>query len=597
MKELYREYKDNIKILLMNIRRFVKYQVCTKIILSIILIPFLTFISGILMRSRGYDYLTNGLIQKFLLSPQGGILILIGLVFGLLVILIELGGLLVISYQSILGYKESSFQSIAKYCVCKMKYLFGIDGLFIVCYLFLIAPFLNNDLKTSVLQNLKIPGFIMDVINSKLSYQIYLALVFIIFFILSIRWMFSLNILIQNNKRVKRPLKESSKMVKNNFAYIVKYTFLMGVFNIIMLGIGILIYLVFSIILIFILHSISIEIIIFILIGVGFVIFTAISFVFSPFQMILLTKMYLHISKEKEELKLKYKIKDHFIDKLMKNKYILSIVLVISIIFSTLYVYIVVDEMENTKYSVKITAHRGSSTDAPENTLAAIDSAIKNGADYAEIDVQQTKDGKLVLLHDKSFKRTTGVDKNVWELNLSDIKKLDAGYLFDGKFKGEKVPTLEEVIDYSKGKIFLNIELKINETDTTLIEDVVRLIEEKKLISKCVVSSLDYKALEEVERLQPKIKTGYIMFAAFGDLEKLNLDFYSVEETNINEDFIINAHRIGREVHVWTINTTESMEGILEYGVDNIITDNVATLKELIDEKKREKKNMWNEKI
>lgn len=588
MKELYREYKENIKILMMNIRRFVKYQIGTKIILSIILIPFFTFISGILMRSRGYEYLTNGLIQKFMLSPQGALLILIGLVLGLLVILIELGGLLVISYQSILGYEESSFQSIVKYCACKIKYLFGIDGIFIVFYLFLIAPFLNNDLKTSVLQNLKIPGFIMDVINSKVSYQIYLALVFIIFIILSVRWMFSLNILIQNNKKVKRPLKESSIMVKNNFRYILKYTLLMGIFSLIVLAIGILIYLLLSIILIFILQSISIEIILFILIGIGFVIFAGISFVFTPFYMILITKMYLHISKEKEELKLTYKIKDHFIDKLMKNKYVLSVVLVLSIFVSTLYIYVVKDEIENTKYTVKITAHRGSSTDAPENTLAAIDSAIKNGADYAEIDVQQTKDGKLVLLHDKTFKRTTGVDKNVWELNLSDIKELDAGSWLDKKFKGEKVPTLEELIDYSKDKILINIEIKTNTADTTLIEDVVRLIEEKDFISKCVVTSLNYDAIEEVERIQPKIKTGYIMFAAFGDLEKLNLDFYSVEETNINDEFVTNAHRIGREVHVWTINSTESMESILEYGVDNIITDNVGTLRELINEKKRD---------
>ncbi|MCY6369386.1 glycerophosphodiester phosphodiesterase [Clostridium ganghwense] len=597
MKALYREYKENVKILMMNIRRFAKYQIGTKIILSIILLPFFHFISGVLMRSRGYEYLTNGLIQKFILSPQGIILILVGLVLGLLVILIELGGLLVISYQSILGYKESSFQSIVKYCVGKIKYLFGIDGIFIVFYLFLIAPFINNDLTTSVLQNIKIPGFIMDVINSKLSYQVYLAIISIIFIILSIRWMFSLNILIQNNEKVKYPLKESSKLVKNNFGYILKYIFIMGLFNVIVFLVGAVIYLLASIILLFVLQSISQEILFFMLIGIGIVIFVAILFLLTPFQTIILTKMYLHVSKGKEEeLTLSYKFKDNFVDKLIKNKYILSSVLIGSIIFSTLYIYVVIDEMENTKYAVSITAHRGSSTDAPENTLAAINAAIKNGANYAEIDVQQTKDGKLVLLHDKSFKRTTGVDKTVGELKLSDIKKLDAGSWFDENFKGENVPTLEEVIDYSKDKIRLNIEIKTNNTDTTLVEDVVRLIKEKDFISRCVVTSLDYKAIEEVERLEPRIKTGYIMFIALGNLEKLNVDFYSVEETNVNEKFVTNAHTIGREVHVWTINTTESMENILEYGVDNIITDNVKSLRELINEKKTSVKEIWNKK-
>ncbi len=539
------------------------------------------------MRSRGYDYLTNGLIQKFILSPQGIILFIIGLVFGLLVILIEIGGLLVISYQSILGYEESSFQSIIKYCVGKIKYLFGIDGIFIVFYLFLIAPSIDFNLKTSVLTNIKIPGFIMADIDSKVSYQVYLAIIVILFIILSIRWMFSLNILVQNNAKVKHPLRESSKLVKNNFRYIFKYTFVMGLFNLIVFLVGAIIYLAASIILLFILQSISQDILLFILIGIGFILFVIISFFATPFKTIILTKLYLHVSKKKEEeLTLAYKFKDNFVDKLIKNKYVLWVVLIGSIIFSSIYIYIVIDEMENTKYSVCITAHRGSSTDAPENTLAAINSAIENGADFSEIDVQQTKDGKIVLLHDKSFKRTTGVDKNVCELNLNDIKKLDAGSWFDEKYKGEKVPTLEEVIDYTKDKISLNIEIKTNTMDTTLIEDVVRLIKEKDLISKCVVTSLDYKAIEEVERLEPRIKTGYIMFIALGDLEKLNVDFYSVEERNVNEELVINAHRIGREVHVWTINTTESMESVLEYGVDNIITDNVKPLKELINEKK-----------
>ncbi|WBW96280.1 glycerophosphodiester phosphodiesterase [Oceanirhabdus sp. W0125-5] len=590
MKELYREYKENIKILILNIRRFAKYQIATKIILSIILLPFFYFIAGALMRSRGYAYLTNGLIQKFLLSPQGVILIITGLVFGLLVILIELGGLLVISYQSILGYKESSFRSVLKYCVGKIKYLFGIDGIFIVLYLFLIAPFMDNELKTSVLESLKIPGFIMDVINSKLLYQVYLFIIVIIFIVLSVRWMFSLNILVQNNKKVKRPLRESSRLVKKNFWYILKYSFFMELFNILVFLIGAVIYLFLSIIIILLLQSISEVIVFYMIMGIGIVIFAAILFLMTPFRTIVLTKMYLHVSEGKgEELTLAYKSKDNLIDKLIRNKFVLGAVLIGSIIFSSVYMYIVIDEMENIKYSVNITAHRGSSTDAPENTLAAIKSAFENGANYAEIDVQQTKDGKLVLLHDKSFKRTTGVDKNVWELTLSEIKELDAGSWFHEKFKGEKVPTLEEVIDYSKGKISLNIEIKTNPADTTLIEDVVSLIREKDLIDKCVVTSLDYNAVEEVERLESRIKTGYIMFIALGDLEKLNVDFYSVEETNVNDDFITNAHMIGREVHVWTINSTESMEKVLEYGVDNIITDNVKSLRDLIDKKTEEK--------
>ncbi|GKT32798.1 glycerophosphodiester phosphodiesterase, partial [Aduncisulcus paluster] len=102
--------------------------------------------------------------------------------------------------------------------------------------------------------------------------------------------------------------------------------------------------------------------------------------------------------------------------------------------------------------------------------------AYKNGADYAEIDVQQTRDGHLVLLHDSSFKRTTGVNETVWDMTLEEIRTLDAGSHFDERFAGEPVPTLEEAIEAAKGKIKLNIEIKVNGHETDIERQVVEEI-------------------------------------------------------------------------------------------------------------------------
>ena len=123
------------------------------------------------------------------------------------------------------------------------------------------------------------------------------------------------------------------------------------------------------------------------------------------------------------------------------------------------------NSVETLMGDMEITAHRGGARKAPENTISALEYSIECGADFAEIDVQETKDGELILLHDDSLKRTAGVSKNVWEMNLAQIRKLDAGTSFHKRFRGEKIPTLEEVLKFCKGKLDLNIEIKYNGKD------------------------------------------------------------------------------------------------------------------------------------
>ena len=108
---------------------------------------------------------------------------------------------------------------------------------------------------------------------------------------------------------------------------------------------------------------------------------------------------------------------------------------------------------------------------APENTVSALAYTIDCGADYAEIDVQETADGELILLHDNSLKRTA-VKKNVWEMTYAEIEQLDAGVSFHKKFRGEKIPTLDEVLKYCKGKLDLNIEIKYNGKNKGIVKKV-----------------------------------------------------------------------------------------------------------------------------
>ncbi|HDL19261.1 MAG TPA: glycerophosphodiester phosphodiesterase [Bacteroidetes bacterium] len=222
----------------------------------------------------------------------------------------------------------------------------------------------------------------------------------------------------------------------------------------------------------------------------------------------------------------------------------------------------------------QITAHRGASGLAPENTLSAIRLAIEIGADFAEIDVQESADGGIFLLHDASIDRTTDKKGIIWELTSADLRAADAGSWYSPWFANEPVPDLSTVIDSMSGMIKLNIELKTNGHQIKLAERVVAIIEEKKFIDQCIVTSFDREEISKVKELNPGIKTGLI----FSKIPKENIwtaayDLFSVHKKLVSDDFMKDAHQFGKEVHVWTVNKEKEMRKMIGYGVDNIITN------------------------
>ena len=235
--------------------------------------------------------------------------------------------------------------------------------------------------------------------------------------------------------------------------------------------------------------------------------------------------------------------------------------------------------------AVTVTAHRGDSEHAPDNTMSSLLGAIANKADYSELDVQETKDGVVVLTHDSNLKQNTGVNKNIWELTYADVEKLDVGRHFSPKFAGEKIPTLDSIIKAANKKIKLNIEIKVNGHQKHLAERVVKLIDDNHFVNQCVVSSFDYNSLQKVKKLDPKIKIGYIIFRGVKNVSSLNVDFFSVNSSIATPDLIEKIHNNHKAIYVWTVNNTEKMKKFINLGVDSIITDDSKKLTNLLQEK------------
>lgn len=184
-----------------------------------------------------------------------------------------------------------------------------------------------------------------------------------------------------------------------------------------------------------------------------------------------------------------------------------------------------------------------------------------------------------------------GVDRNIWDLNYSELQEVDVGSSFSPEFAGERVPTLEETIDVTKGKIKLNIELKIYGHQKHLEEEVVRLVGEKGIEDHCVITSLDYNALKEVKRLNPDLKIGMIITYLIGEYSKLDVDFYSVEpRLVITKKFMLDAHADNKDVYIWSLSPREDVSQYVDLSVDNIINDDPVRVRELLNEKQNRSK-------
>ena len=158
-----------------------------------------------------------------------------------------------------------------------------------------------------------------------------------------------------------------------------------------------------------------------------------------------------------------------------------------------------------------VIAHRGFSGTRPENTLAAVKAAIEVGADMVEVDVTLTSDGQVVCIHDDTVNRTTNGSGPVTGYTLDELRRLDAGGWFSPEYAGEKIPTMAEVLELSRGRILVNIEIKsevvTDQAEGGIAEKVVRLLHELKMTDQVIVLSFDPRALEQVRAADPGLVT------------------------------------------------------------------------------------------
>jgi glycerophosphoryl diester phosphodiesterase len=221
---------------------------------------------------------------------------------------------------------------------------------------------------------------------------------------------------------------------------------------------------------------------------------------------------------------------------------------------------------------VAIIAHRGGPPPAPENTLAALERAIAAGADYSEIDVQRTRDGVLVLVHDADFMRVAGDGRRVAEVDYADVADL-VQLPDDGSPPAERrIATLDQALARARGRIGLVIELKYYGHDPELAPAVVEMIRARG-DADIALMSLSLEAVQQLASLAPEFPVGYVSAAAVGDLTRLPVQFLAVARPRVTPRLLRTAGERGVEVHAWTVNQATTMAELMDRGVDGLITD------------------------
>jgi glycerophosphoryl diester phosphodiesterase len=224
----------------------------------------------------------------------------------------------------------------------------------------------------------------------------------------------------------------------------------------------------------------------------------------------------------------------------------------------------------------EIMAHRGASAAAPENTVAAVERAIESGAQWVEIDVQETADGEVVVIHDSDLKKIGGVPITVAGSTLGELQQVDIGSWFGPEFSDQRIPTLKQVLQLCKDEIGVNIELKYYGAQVQLEKRVAEIVDAAGMVDQVVVMSLSLPGIRQMRQVRPQWTLGLLSSVAVGDLAALDVDFLALNAKSTSRHLIRRIHENGKKVMVWTVNDVVGLSSMASRGVDVIITDDPA---------------------
>ncbi len=580
------------KLVFYNWRPIAGFEILYKLASVVFFAPLLFGAFNLAMTLAGYSYLTLENVIPFVLKPVTLLMLAIILILAAVYSMVDISAAVFTLDQSVQGNRVT-FRQILRFAVRNAVRVCRPKNILLVPVVLLLLPFVNIGLASGFLTTVSIPEFILDYIRANAVLSVLFATVAIALTVVAVRWLYAFFYFTLEGRGFSEAREKSVALGRGKRVRDFVQLLLMQ------LGMAI-VYMVFLLLLIaaaslvgklfsgiFLLKWLGST-----AVWLGIVLALAVIAALSvPLGYGCVGILYYRRKEETGEEVIHTAapvLRERRHKGLVKGLGVAAACVVAAVSLTLGFLLSTGRINPNIEYlrTVEITAHRGASAYYPENTMAAFEGAKALGADWIELDVQQSKDGKIFVAHDTNFRRTTGVSANSWELTYDEIAALDAGSFFSREYAGEKMPLLSEVIAFAKQNgMRLNIELKPTGHETDFEKCVVDEIRSAGFADSCVITSQVYEVLEHVKAYDDGITTVYVMSLAYGDLNKLTAaDHFSVEAMNATRSMISQVHNAGKELYVWTVNAKESITRMVELNVDNIITDDIELARSCVVE-------------
>ncbi|MBC1322599.1 glycerophosphodiester phosphodiesterase [Listeria welshimeri] len=553
------DLKESLKVMYQFKTDYLKVTLLLTILQAFVIGPFIYYFFFFILRVIGVPGITDANLGEIILSPVAVIMLIILALLILMFVYYELGFFIMMAIYQLRGESYTVFKIIQRLNV-KAKYFLSYQAVYFLLYFFLLLPIAGLSLPITITENLYLPHFITDeLMKTSTGTWLYVIAMAIIFYI-SARLVFALPYFIEDKSiKINGAIRKSWNYPKKRlFFMLLKWILLIVVM-------GFLVSIIATIIMLplLLIEKITPGIAV-VIAGITLTILQVIGFfVAGVFQGIIAQLLVRNaFTIEAQTTSVSRSQFPH------KKRFIVGGI-IIFIIFSSFNVYAV----NATLYepNTKIIAHRGDTVNAVENTVEAIESAAKAGADYSEIDIQETKDHQFVVFHDMTLRRLAGSSKRVADMTLQELQQTK---ITSGAYSSH-IASFDEIINAAKkNKIDLLVEVKLHGGESSdMVERFITLLKKEKVADKYLVQSLNQPVIEKIEHADPSLETGIILALNIGNLPKTSADFIVLEDFSINKRILTQAKQNNKKVFVWTVNKEKLMQMYLRKNIDGIITN------------------------
>ena len=569
------------------------FEILWKLVTLLVIAPACAGLIQLAIHLAKLKYLTTSNLLQFLRSPWTILLLAVLLLLAALYTLFEIAAVCICFRQSRFQKVRTTLGRMVRSGLQSVLHFFRGGGPFLVLHLLVLIPLMQFSATSGIFTAMGIPDFLAYYMTKKeFLLPIYVAAI-ILCCLLSVRWVFSSVLFTQNQCSYRSARATSVQLVRGRFW---QTFFSVLVWNCCYFAALLVFLCMITVVVLMVIRATGSNDLIMsqamrILKLLIQIVLWSFSFFATPICMAHLTALLEKRCVQMPEVVLPEPVPlSRSAKPFRRSTAVLTACCftVAALGLNLSYVYSVFTGKANFRLALfqnpTVMAHRGLSADAPENTLYAFSDAISVGADFIELDVQQTRDGVLVVMHDSNLKRTTGVNKDIWDVDYADIQNLDAGSWFDPAYANARIPTLEETLQFVDKRAKLNIEIKPTKHGSdTLEQDVAELITRYQYTDACYVTSFSYGSLKKVKEANPEIRTGYLMSVAYGQFYSLKYaDAFSLNKVFVTSQVVNAAHQQGKQIFAWTVNSMSEVRSLCNLHVDSIITDDPVMVQNVI---------------